>query len=78
MVTVINSQFLNLFIAAEETNYPLVPILLEPTAARHPNGGTMYTVYTIPGSCSSAITILLEKLQQEYEPIKREFKEVKI
>lgn len=32
----------------------------------------MYTVYTIPGSCSSAITILLEKLQQEYEPIKRE------
>lgn len=32
----------------------------------------MYTVYTIPGSCSSGITVLLEKLQLEYEPVKRE------
>lgn len=32
----------------------------------------MYTVYTIPGSCSSGITVLLEKLQLEYTPIKRE------
>lgn len=37
----------------------------------------MYTVYTIPGSCSSGIVVLLEKLQLEYEPVKREFKEVK-
>jgi glutathione S-transferase len=32
----------------------------------------MYTLYTIPGSCSSAITVLLEKLQLEYTPVKRE------
>ena len=32
----------------------------------------MYTIYTIPGSCSSGITILLEKLQLEYTPVKRE------
>ncbi len=32
----------------------------------------MYTIYTIPGSCSSGITILLEKLQLEYTAIKRE------
>lgn len=32
----------------------------------------MYTLYTIPGSCSSGITILLEKLQLEYTPVKRE------
>jgi len=32
----------------------------------------MYTLYTIPGSCSSGITVLLEKLQLEYTPIKRE------
>lgn len=32
----------------------------------------MYTVYTIPGSCSSGITVLLEKLGAEYTPIKRE------
>lgn len=32
----------------------------------------MYTVYTIPGSCSSGIIVLLEKLQLEYEPVKRE------
>ena len=32
----------------------------------------MYTLYTIPGSCSSGITVLLEKLQSEYTPIKRE------
>lgn len=32
----------------------------------------MYTVYTIPGSCSSGITVLLEKLQVEYTPVKRE------
>ncbi len=32
----------------------------------------MYTVYTIPGSCSSGITVLLEKLQLDYTAIKRE------
>ncbi len=32
----------------------------------------MYTVYTIPGSCSSGIVVLLEKLQVEYTPVKRE------
>lgn len=32
----------------------------------------MYTVYTIPGSCSSGIVVLLEKLQLEYEAVKRE------
>lgn len=32
----------------------------------------MYTLYTIPGSCSSAITVLLEKLQIPYTPVKRE------
>ena len=32
----------------------------------------MYTVYTIPGSCSSGIVILLEKLGVEYTPVKRE------
>jgi len=32
----------------------------------------MYTVYTIPGSCSSAIVVLLEKLKIEYKPVKRE------
>ena len=32
----------------------------------------MYTLYTIPGSCSSGITVLLEKLQLDYTPIKRE------
>ena len=32
----------------------------------------MYTLYTIPGSCSSAITVLLEKLQLEYTLVKRE------
>ena len=32
----------------------------------------MYTLYTIPGSCSSGITVLLEKLQIEYTPVKRE------
>ena len=32
----------------------------------------MYTLYTIPGSCSSGITVLLEKLQLEYLPVKRE------
>ena len=32
----------------------------------------MYTLYTIPGSCSSGITVLLEKLQVEYTPVKRE------
>jgi glutathione S-transferase len=32
----------------------------------------MYTVYTIPGSCSSGVIVLLEKLQLEYEPVKRE------
>ena len=32
----------------------------------------MYTIYTIPGSCSSGITVLLEKLQLEYTPVKRE------
>jgi len=36
------------------------------------NGEAMYTVYTIPGSCSSGITVLLEKLQLEYSPVKRE------
>lgn len=32
----------------------------------------MYTLYTIPGSCSSGITVLLEKMQLEYTPVKRE------
>jgi|GEM_PF-6803573 len=32
----------------------------------------MYTLYTIPGSCSSGITVLLEKLQLEYSPVKRD------
>lgn len=32
----------------------------------------MYTLYTIPGSCSSGITVLLEKLQIPYTPVKRE------
>lgn len=32
----------------------------------------MYTVYTIPGSCSSGITVLLEKLNLDYTPVKRE------
>lgn len=32
----------------------------------------MYTLYTIPGSCSSGIVILLEKLQLDYTPVKRE------
>ncbi|MFT5700057.1 MAG: glutathione S-transferase [Desulforhopalus sp.] len=32
----------------------------------------MYTLYTIPGSCSSGITVLLEKLQVEYTAVKRE------
>lgn len=35
-------------------------------------GEKMYTVYTIPGSCSSGIVILLEKLGVEYKPVKRE------
>ncbi|MBE0584052.1 MAG: glutathione S-transferase family protein [Desulfofustis sp.] len=32
----------------------------------------MYTLYTIPGSCSSGITVLLEKLGVPYTPVKRE------
>ena len=32
----------------------------------------MYTVYTIPGSCSSGIVVLLEKLKVPYTPVKRE------
>lgn len=32
----------------------------------------MYTIYTIPGSCSSGIVVLLEKLQVEYTPVRRE------
>lgn len=32
----------------------------------------MYTVYTIPGSCSSGLVVLLEKLQVEYTAVKRE------
>lgn len=32
----------------------------------------MYTLYTIPGSCSSGIVVLLEKLQLEYKTVKRE------
>lgn len=32
----------------------------------------MYTVYTIPGTCSSGITALLEKLQVEYSAVKRD------
>lgn len=32
----------------------------------------MYTIYTIPGSCSSGIVVLLEKLQLEYNAVKRE------
>lgn len=31
----------------------------------------MYTLFTLPGSCSSAVTVLLEKLQLDYTPIKR-------
>ncbi len=32
----------------------------------------MYTLYTIPGSCSTGIVVLLEKLGVEYTPVKRE------
>ena len=32
----------------------------------------MYTVYTIPGSCSTGIVVLLEKLQLDYQTLKRE------
>lgn len=32
----------------------------------------MYTIYTIPGSCSTGIVILLEKLQLDYTAVKRE------
>lgn len=32
----------------------------------------MYTIYTIPGSCSSGVVILLEKLQVEYTAVRRE------
>ena len=32
----------------------------------------MYTIYTIPGSCSSGVVVLLEKLGVDYTPIKRE------
>ncbi len=32
----------------------------------------MYTVYTIPGSCSSGIVVLLEKLQVPYTAVKRD------
>lgn len=32
----------------------------------------MYKLYTIPGSCSSGITVLLEKLGVSYTPVKRE------
>ncbi len=32
----------------------------------------MYTIFTIPGSCSTGIVVLLEKLQVEYTPVKRE------
>ena len=32
----------------------------------------MYTLYTIPGSCSSGITVLLEKLGLPYTPVRRE------
>ena len=32
----------------------------------------MYTIYTIPGSCSSGIVVLLEKMELEYTPVKRE------
>lgn len=32
----------------------------------------MYTVYTIPGSCSTGIVILLEKMELEYTAVKRE------
>ena len=32
----------------------------------------MYTVYTIPGTCSSGVVVLLEKLQLDYTPVKRE------
>lgn len=34
-------------------------------------GEFMYTLYTIPGSCSSGVVVLLEKLGVEYTPIKR-------
>lgn len=32
----------------------------------------MYTLYSIPGSCSTGITVLLEKLQVEYTSVKRD------
>lgn len=32
----------------------------------------MYTLYTIPGSCSSGITVIFEKLQLEYTAVRRE------
>lgn len=32
----------------------------------------MYTIFTIPGSCSSGIVILLEKLQVKYTAVKRD------
>lgn len=32
----------------------------------------MYTIYTIPGSCSSGIVVLLEKLQLDYTAVRRE------
>lgn len=32
----------------------------------------MYTLYTIPGSCSTGIVVLLEKLGVEYTPVKRQ------
>lgn len=32
----------------------------------------MYTLYTIPGSCSTGIVVLLEKLGVDYTPVKRE------
>ncbi len=35
------------------------------------HGDFMYTVYTIPGSCSTGIVVLLEKLQVEYKAVKR-------
>lgn len=32
----------------------------------------MYTLYSIPGSCSTGITVLMEKLKLDFETIKRE------
>jgi len=32
----------------------------------------MYTLYTLPGSCSSGVVVLLEKLGLEYTPVKRD------